>query len=195
MDDHSIWSVYHRNTNYYYTCKDYKTCPSYLEFQKKICYCFQRNPIRPIIIGECGFICDNKPLLNKRCYIKFGEPCTICLNSIKYKKNAWITPCGHIFHKMCLINYYRHYETNNSIQKYSNEMPCPICREGLVLCCIGEDSIDYYNELNSNGLDRLENFWLTIENRLPELCYKCKKILGFNKKCNKCLNYRKRGYI
>ena len=63
----------------------------------------------------------------------------------------------------------------------------------IVDCCIGLDSLDKYN--SKNILDKLENFWLSI-NMIPYIfCYKCNKGLGMNKLCLICKQYRISGNI
>jgi hypothetical protein len=77
--------------------------------------------------------------------------------------------------------------------EYSNEIPCPVCREGHVSCCVGLDSLDKYN--TENGLDILENFWLNIWIKPYLSCYKCSKGLGMNLTCKNCEYYRNTGSI
>jgi hypothetical protein len=149
--------------------------------------------VSPTKISNCGFLCSDKPCINKKCYIGFGEMCSICIEPIMLKKDAWLTPCGHQFHRKCLINNHRYRQINSMTIEYSNEIPCPICRTGLVNCCVGIDDMDKYN--SKNGLDCLENFWLSIDNASYIICYNCDKGMGMNLSCKECEYYRQTGII
>jgi hypothetical protein len=49
---------------------------------------------------------------------------------------------------------------------------------------------------NDNQLDKLEDFWLSYEYRLPEFCSnKFDHYLGLNKNCNICKKYIKTGIV
>lgn len=52
--------------------------------------------------------------------IKFQKECLICLEDMinKQQKELLKYHCGHVFHKVCLIDY----------QKVSAQMKCPVCR-------------------------------------------------------------------
>jgi hypothetical protein len=193
MDDNIVWSAYERNSFIYSTCKDLKKCPHTDTYN---CYCSIYQLVHPKIIAYCGFLCGDikQSILNKKCYIGFGEICSICTEPIISKKSAWLTPCGHPFHHKCLIENHYYREKNNMTIEYSNEIPCPVCRKGLIDCCIGIDNINRYRDTNNNGLDKLENFWLTIDIKPCLLCYDCNTELGMNKLCRFCNNYRCTGY-
>jgi len=189
MDDNLIWSE--GRTNYYHTCKDLKTCPHKYD---NICYCCNYLSVNPIHIAKCGFSCGEKPSMKKKCYIGFGEICSICIEPILSKTNAWLTSCGHPFHRKCIIENYIYRQTHHMTIEYSNAIPCPVCRTGLVDCCVGLESLDKYN--TNNGLDKLENFWLRMDFASSyELCYTCNKGLGMNKSCDNCKCYRNTGYL
>lgn len=189
MDDHSIWSPYERNRNYYHTHYNPDTCATYSDFGR--CTCRYSQLLSPLIVGNCGF--EDKPSINRRCYIGFGEQCPICIQPILHKKTAWLTPCGHAFHRKCLLYAFRHYLELDIA--YSNVMPCPICRKELTNCCIGEYTTPHYHvpiyDL-VNELDSLENFWTDIEDKVSVKCPKCTHILGSNAAgCEKCKRQRK----
>ena len=131
--------------------------------------------------------------INKKCYIGFGEICSICLEPIITKTSAWLTPCCHVFHRKCLIDNYQFIKIHRMTIEYSNEIPCPVCREGFICCCVGLENLDKYN--SKNELDKLENFWSTIDIKPYLLCYKCRKGLGMNKLCIECESYRNTGRI
>ena len=124
-----------------------------------------------------------------------GSECPICLFPINRKKNAWITGCGHSFHRTCLVQSYITYMNNKNIEHYSNCMPCPMCREDLPTCCCGFD-FGRYNfgyKKDRNELDCLENFEVTRELLEPLECYKCDKYMGMNNSCQVCKDYREKG--
>lgn len=187
MDDNLVWSVYERDCLYYHKCKNLEICPN---IDDNECYCYSKAIVYPKIIGKCGFECDNliKPNINIKCYIRFGEICSICLEPILKKSSAWLTPCSHSFHRKCLINNHEFRKRHSMTIENSNEIPCPYCRTGLVDCCVGIYSIDRYN--SKYGLDKLENFWLTKDLVTYKSCYKCDKGLGMNKLCLICEQYR-----
>ena len=45
--------------------------------------------------------------------------CVVCLEPKKVKEDLWILPCGHFFHKNCILNWGRTHNT------------CPECRESF----------------------------------------------------------------
>jgi hypothetical protein len=81
MDDNSIWSAYEQ-TNYN-KCKDLKICP---HKYNNYCYCCNYVSVFPIKIADCGFTLHEKPSIKKKCYIGFGELCSICIEPIISKK-------------------------------------------------------------------------------------------------------------
>lgn len=189
MDDNLIWSVYGRS-KCYHKCKDLKLCPNKYN---NICYCCNYLSVSPTIIANCGFLCGEKLSMKKKCYVGFGEICSICLDPIISKSTAWLTPCGHPFHRKCAINNHNYRQMHNMTLECSNSIPCPVCRFGLIECCVGLENLDKYN--TKNGLDKLENFWLNINIKPYELCYNCNKGLGMNKSCDNCKSYRNTGYL
>lgn len=126
---------------------------------------------------------------NKIGYIKYGDICSICLYPIINIKNAWLTPCRHSYHHICLLNYFYNYSKDDSFVKYSNDVPCPLCRCKLVDCCVTNDD-DFENKI-----DELEDFWKNIHKKQYITCYKCKNPLGFTKNCDACVLYTKTGEI
>jgi len=170
MDDPRIWSAYERNHGNGNTI------------------------VHRMEIANCGFLCDSAiPSIRKKCYIGLGETCAICMEPIMTKTSAWLTPCSHAFHKKCLIENYQYRKEQKMNNKYSNEVPCPVCRGGLVGCCVGLDVLDKY--YSKNGLDILENFWLTIDINPYRVCLKCNHGFGMNKLCHNCEYYRNKRKI
>lgn len=187
MDDNLVWSAYEPT---YSKCKDLNICPHNYDNN---CFCYNYLSISPTIIANCGFLCNEKPSIKNKCYIAFGEICSICMEPIVSKKNAWLTPCNHQFHRKCLINNHEYRRMHNMTLDFTNEIPCPVCRDGLVDCCVGLHDLNKYN--TKNGLDKLENFWLSINIAPYLLCYKCNKGLGMNISCETCEYYRNTGCI
>jgi hypothetical protein len=128
--------------------------------------------------------------LKTKHYLEIGTECAICLDQINHKKDALLTDCGHSFHYSCI--------QKNDESNYNMMGDCPLCRQSagdymeLKNIYINTDS-------SKNGLDKLENFWDSIETEIPEKCYKDWEYyedihdLGFNKNCKSCKKYRKTG--
>ena len=112
-------------------------------------------------------------------YIKIGEECSICYEPIFFKKNAFLTDCGHAFHLSCIHNY----EMANIYN--DRGIFCPMCRSDMGM--YGDCGEIYYN--SKKGLDKLEDFWNNISYTIPTTCFN--HILGLNNNCQDCINYRK----
>lgn len=148
---------------------------------------YSENPdvefVQPLTIGEISVPCKFKT----KCYIYEGEECAICLDKITKKKDAFLTGCGHAFHRKCLFTSF---EMKWKCKPFS-ALRCPLCRCGLGF----PDLLTRYIN-NNNDLDQLENFWLTKEYWMPKYCgnIQTSHYLGFNKNCDNCLHYRKYGF-
>lgn len=168
-----VFYLYERNSRHYY---DNENDIEYYE-ENKI------NPVRPYTIGNQFVKCS----LDRKIYIKPGEACPICFDNIEIKKNAYLTICGHSFHKKCIFDYYEHKRLDNP---YS-QLRCPLCRFNN-----GHDlkSLEYryhINVIKPNYCDDLENFWLNKDYKLLQICSKNKKhFIGMNKNCQNCKKYR-----
>lgn len=141
--------------------------------------CYLDAIVQPFTIGEKDVICDFK----RKCYIKPGEECPICFDKINSKKEAYLTPCGHSFHKSCLSNTF----ISKWEQKACSNLRCPMCRANLGC---NPSLINRYN--SDYSLDILENFWITKDFETPIFCsYKVKHghFLGMNKECKNCKHY------
>jgi hypothetical protein len=68
---------------------------------------------------------------------------------------------------------------------------CPMCRATLGYPEMFERYI--YSFERNNSLDRLEDFWLCKEFRMPEFCSSGKHYLGMKNNCYRCLDYRING--
>jgi hypothetical protein len=117
-------------------------------------------------------------------YIKIGEECPICLEPIFYKSNAYLTPCGHSFHVECIHKH----DYTKFLSDYGSAS-CPMCRQDIGI--YDDSKRIYFN--NSNGLDKLEDFWKIIKFKLPTPCKNWDHCIGFNKNCIDCIEYRKTG--
>lgn len=174
LTEEDVFYLYERNKNIYSNCKLLKKqCPS---MYNNICYCNEEDDVIPLTIGDQNVKCK----LNVKCYIKFGEECPVCLQEIIHKKNAYITGCGHSYHRLCLFKVFEEIRKKNS---YSS-LKCCICR-----CFLGfPDLFQKYN-FNDNLFDQLENFWLSYDYIVPFYC-KNKHYIGMDNNCKRCIDYR-----
>ena len=165
-----VFSLYERNSNYYHNCLlQCKPCNN--NWDNK-CFCYLSSIVKPVVIGDTTTKCN----IYKKCYIKIGTECPICYEDITNKNNAFLTSCGHAFHKSCI----------SKLNEFTMLYKCPVCRR----------SLGQYEEFKrydiTNNLDRLENFWLTKDIIPRQICIK-KHILGLNKNCKYCRKYRNEG--
>lgn len=79
-------------------------------------------------VHECCLVVDipigdlSIPIsLNRRGYIVPGQECPVCFEAISTKKNAYLLPCGHGFHRTCMLEITRH-------AGYCKPISCPLCR-------------------------------------------------------------------
>jgi hypothetical protein len=188
-----VFYLYERNSNYYYNCnmrKEINKCP--FKLQENICFCESNQVVLPFTIGDQCVSCN----LNRKCYIKQGDECPICLEKIMNKIDAFITNCGHSFHKKCLNKYMNIKWLSN---KWTSVVRCPICR-----CSLGYPIFEqryrssYYDFIsrNNNELDKLEDFWLSFEYKTPHFCNNdYTHYLGTKKNCRTCKTFRENGDI
>jgi hypothetical protein len=186
-----VFDLYKRNKRYYDDCwLAKKKCPSINE----VCYCRFNVPVLPETIGDQYSSCH----IRIKRYISPLEECSICLDKIVSEKNAYITNCGHAFHKSCLFKSYetsflnhRPYEQNGIIKYF--QFLCALCRKQIIY---PEFYCKYpqwcYNASEKNYLDVLEEFWLSKDFTMVQICHNGLKnhSLGMNKNCSKCLQYR-----
>ena len=147
--------------------------------------------IVPQNIGCKNPICN----LKYKCYIRQGEECPICYDPIMVKSNAFLSNCGHQFHKSCLFEYMK---IKWRETEYTAMVNCPICRKYIEHPQFGRKYVSSYFGINSykNGLDKLEDLWLSLDYILPEYCSNgYKHYLGVNNKCFCCKAYREKGEI
>ena len=184
-----VFYLYERNSRYYYDCKIKGSTEEKCAGE---CYCHIEQKVKPFTIGDQDAYCE----LNIRCYIKPGEECPICYEPIITKQSAFITNCGHTYHKKCL---FKCIESKWLSSKYTSPARCPMCR-----CSLGHpDFVQRYkssyfsiNYDDSNELDKLEDFWISIDLTLPSFCSNgYDHYLGCNKNCFICKSYRKNGNI
>lgn len=176
-----VFALYERNRNIYNDCNRLgreKECK--YRYNEK-CYCMEVQNVLPFTIGDAFVPCSIK----RKCYINPNESCPICLECISHKQDAFLTSCGHSFHKKCILYFYE----QKQILKYGSLLKCPMCRTNVGILNFGER----YNYQMSNAIDRLENFWLLSDYIPGIVCRKSGHYLGFDKNCNSCMNFRKYG--
>lgn len=185
-----VFYLYERNSRYYHDCVQQNNIENCVDCDNNECYCHFKQEVKPFTIGDQDTPCDVKI----KCYIKPGEECPICYEEIMTKSSAFITNCGHPFHKKCLSKYI---ESKSLSISYTSTSRCPMCR-----CCLGDPdfiqryraSYFFYNYKNDNELDKLEDFWISKDYRLPSFCSnRYDHYLGCNKYCLLCKNYVETG--
>jgi hypothetical protein len=176
-----VFCINERNRNIYIKCTTKTSC-------KLNCTCYYNQLVIPNAIGRNDF---NRKLSNKMYICPNEDICTICMDNINTKSDAYLSDCGHPFHKKCFSNYFQH------IQIIGNtNLKCPMCRTNLGAPCFYE-KYNMYN-FDANALDMLEN--------ANELCidmlHICsdenaltKHYLGTNKTCVKCKIYQDKGQL
>ncbi len=185
-----VFYLYERNSRVYHDCKKNKKLNECDEYFDNDCYCHLNQDVKPLTIGDQYAPCN----LKVKCYIKPGDECPICYEPIMTKKSAFITNCGHHYHKKCIHKYM---ETKWLSTAYVSVARCPMCR-----CSLGHPDIMHryrssyfdacYND--DNGLDKLEDFWVTKDYRLPSFCSNgYDHYLGNNKICLVCKAFREKG--
>jgi hypothetical protein len=177
-----VFYLYERNSRFYHDCDE----------SIDDCCCHIKQDVFPFTIGDQSLPCNIKV----RCYIRPGDSCPICCDPILTKSSAYLTCCGHTYHKKCLFKYM---ETKWLSTKYMSPIRCPICR-----CCLGHPELiqryrsSYFNinYKNDNQIDKLEDFWISREYKLPAFCSNgYDHYLGMNKLCFCCEEYREKGDI
>ena len=185
-----IFYLYERNSRYYHDCNLKNSIEECNDSWSNECYCHLKQEVKPFTIGDQDMPCD----LKIRCYIKPGDECPICYESIMMKSSAFITNCGHHFHKKCLFNYIQSKWLSSS---YASTARCPMCR-----CSLGHPDFvqryraNYfsYNYKNDNELDKLEDFWISKDYKLPTFCSNSyDHYLGCDKSCFMCKYYIETG--
>lgn len=170
-----VWYLYEKKNTYKDLIKHDKTTDYIDNFDTDL----YESPVNPEKIGNQFNSCNFK----RKVYIKPGEECPICLENIVTKSNAYLTGCGHSFHKKCL---FKNYEANRKM-KANCSLNCPMCRSNLGLE-IKECAHRYL--CYDNYLDQLENFWLRNEFMCCDICYNKKDhYIGMKKDCETCKQY------
>jgi len=149
------------------------------------------DAVIPFAIGDPYVSCE----FRVKCYIKAGEECPICYEPIMTKYTAYLTNCGHAFHKQCLFAYM---EARWSTAPYLSSLQCPLCR-----CALGHPVLlqryksSYFNGIGceDHTLDKLEDFWLSHQYTLPVHCSNdYDHYIGLNRHCATCIAFRENGY-
>lgn len=142
----------------------------------------KNNLLIPLKIGND----DGRPSLKIKRYIKQFEECPICYDPISHKSNAYLSECGHAFHKSCIYNAYE----SKQLTKLYSAFRCPMCRS-----MIGGDVYNFPQKYNCidvkciNYLDELENFEIMRRYAMPSICI-YGHYLGMKLDCNNCELYR-----
>lgn len=176
--EEDVFPLYERNRNHYnnycLSCDD----------KKNTCLCESRLIVCPISVGEQDIPCR----LKVKNYVTIGDECSICYELIIHKKNAYLTGCGHSFHRKCLADVF----IAKWKSKAYSQLNCPLCRCGLGC----PDLFQRYDYFNGNALDLLENFWLSKDFMTPEFCSSWTEhshYVGMKKDCSLCTLYRETG--
>lgn len=180
-----VFYLYERNSLYYHDCNSKNNMnPNY--YSNSDCCCNLRKEVLPFTIGDQTTPCNFKV----KCYIKPGDECPICYEPILMKSSAFITSCGHHFHKKCIFKYM---ETKWEISSYISSVKCPMCRSSLGHPDFVQryrSSYFTYNYDDEDHLDKLEDFWISKNYKIPVYCNnKYNHYLGFNKSCLICKIY------
>lgn len=187
-----VFYLYERNSRYYHDCSQNGNLDTCKDCWSNECYCHLKQDVFPFTIGDQYVPCSIKV----RCYIRPGDACPICCDPILTKSSAFITGCGHHYHKKCLFKYM---ETKWNSTRYLSPIRCPMCR-----CCLGHPELvqryraSYFgiNYKNDNEIDKLEDFWISCEYKLPSFCSNgYDHYLGISKDCFCCKEYREKGDI
>jgi hypothetical protein len=190
-----VFHLYERNKKTAYDNCDAqrRRCP---DFNEGGCYCHLNVPVLPITIGDDLSNCNFKI----KSYINPHEDCPICLEKINKKSDAYLTNCGHAFHKSCLFKTYEsqfinHKNITNNGVKWM-VFRCPLCRQDLpypdFYCRYPQWAVILSKK---NYLDILEEFWLSKDYSIARLCYKSNNdhYLGMSNSCCYCKEYIKTG--
>jgi hypothetical protein len=138
----------------------------------------------PNVIGETGTKCSFK----RKTYIIPGQECPVCMDPILRKSEAYLTSCGHGFHKKCIFDAFHAKVENDWCCQYK----CPMCRANIGDICIQEKYNSGSKEYNK--LDALENFWMQKEFMMCVLCNSdFEHYEGMKSDCHACLKYVKYG--
>jgi hypothetical protein len=200
-----IFYVHERNRLIYYDCEKQgciDKCPNNL---LQVCCCKNYCPVYPDIISNDYKINHNK---TKKIYIKPGEICPICYDPIINKKNAFLTPCGHSFHKTCLNQTH----TSNLLRfgsKNEEKMPCPMCRKTIHVENFYDPLKIFFYKKNPSEFDifdageickntdfckLVDNFWEKGELNSPQICLSRNMgphFFGMKKNCTQCIIFQK----
>jgi hypothetical protein len=181
-----VFYLYERNSTYYYNCNALRRMSECPDCWGNECFCHEKQITFPLTIGHQITPCHFK----RKCYIKPGEECSICMENIITKSNAYLTCCGHTFHKSCIFKYV---ETKWKT-KYASNLKCPICRTNIGTDALELSNKTKYNPISRNNLDILDNFWNNKELILTQRCSNnYDHDIGMHSNCDICISYRENG--
>jgi hypothetical protein len=114
------------------------------------------------------------------------DECPICMEPILRKSDAYLTSCGHGFHKKCIFHAFQTKMEDNCFALFQ----CPMCRSKMGDVCIqGKYNV---NSNEYNILDELENYWSKKDFTMCILCdNECDHYQGMKSDCELCIRYRK----
>lgn len=179
-----VFALYERKSSYYHDCNKQDNMNECKNVWLNKCHCILNQVVKPFTIGNQDVKCS----FSRKCYIKYGEECPICLNCINKKSEAFLTPCGHSFHKKCIFTSFK----SKCLENYYKQFRCPICRGNIGLQI---EEINERYKFNLSGLDDLENFWIKTDFIVPRICsQKWNHYIGTRKECSGCIKYIETGY-
>lgn len=102
------------------------------------------------------------------------DECAICLHAIQSIPSAWITWCGHAYHKECLRRWCYTTKCSGS---------CPTCRRDM-------GPLEFLDGIEYVIYPKIDNFCDVLEevsNIIHRFCYDCGSVMGMNtKQCLSC---------
>lgn len=177
-----VLELYVREPNkIYHDCNkmdNIANCPNCFDGK---CFCYSEQPVQVLTIGNTEVPCSIK----RKCYIKPGEECPVCMEPIMNKSTAYLTCCGHSFHKTCIFKSMETFWIHN----YAKNYKCPMCRTNLGMDIHNINQRYIIND-NSTYLDELEHFWFKKDFYVPTMCANnYDHYLGMKKNCLQCEKY------
>ncbi len=185
-DDNILWK--YDRLYPYHTCKDITMCqtrdwggvwhPVKGFVEELECFCHRECVLHRHQIADIWV----PPFPEIRQYIRIGEECPICYEGIFTQTNAFLTLCGHAFHRLCLMQSHQ----TASLELGRDLFLCPLCRE---------DQPGIFGE-PLRFKDKMANYEMYSEfyfaNECSDLDFDT-NLVGMNSKCKSCLKYRETG--
>jgi hypothetical protein len=186
-----VFYHHERSRRTIYSCTGECNGPGDVLTNKFDCHCYEIHELLCVQYLSGDYMKDERIHLQTKGYLApWKDTCSLCLDLITTRKNAYLTPCGHTFHSQCFLNYEHH----AMCKKNYPILKCPMCR-----CQLGFPPFyDVYNIYceKCNGIDYLENYWHNEHDYTKiHMCLQQPRIhyLGMNNQCDACLKYRQHG--